>query len=116
MIVDDVEISNFIMKKMITKVSASNEIFDYTLPEKALADIEKINPDIVFLDLNMPTIDGWEFLLRMKENNVFNKVYILTSSTSIFDLKKSKNYDNVQDFLIKPLDFNILGNILNAEI
>ena len=61
MIVDDVEISNFIMKKMISKVSSGNEVFDYTLPEKALADIEKNNPDIIFLDLNMPDIDGWEF-------------------------------------------------------
>ena len=114
MIVDDVEISNFIMKKMISKVSSGNEVFDYTLPEKALADIEKNNPDIIFLDLNMPDIDGWEFLKRMQENKLPNAVYVLTSSTSELDLQRSKTYTNVKDFLIKPLDLNKLGAILNG--
>lgn len=113
MIIDDVEISNFIMKKMISKVSSGNEIFDYTIPEKALDDIEKINPDVIFLDLNMPGTDGWEFLKIMKEKNLTNRVYILTSSTSELDLERSKVYTNVTDFLIKPLDLNALGTILN---
>jgi two-component system nitrate/nitrite response regulator NarL len=114
MIVDDVEISNFIMKKMISKVSSGNEIFDYTMPEKALADIEKINPDIIFLDLNMPAIDGWEFLKIMEEKNLRNTVYILTSSTSELDLQRSKTYSNVTDFLIKPVEINALATVLNS--
>lgn len=113
MLVDDVEISNFIMKKKIAKVSSENEIFDYTLPQKALAELEQINPDIIFLDLNMPVINGWDFLSHMKDNNLPNTVYILTSSTSELDMQKSKNYSNVKKFLIKPLDTNTLTEILN---
>ena len=114
MIVDDVEISNFIMKKMISKVSSNYDIYDYTLPEQALTDIEKINPDIIFLDLNMPVINGWEFLLRMTEMNVYNTVYILTSSTSELDFQQSKSYNNVNGFLIKPLDINTLREVLET--
>lgn len=114
MIIDDVEISNFIMKKMLSKVSSDSEILDYTSPEKALADIEEINPDIVFLDLNMPVIDGWEFLSRMQEKHLPNTVYILTSSTSELDLQQSKNYKNVKDFLVKPLDIKTLAAILKS--
>lgn len=115
MIIDDVEISNFIMKKMISKVSSDNEIADYTLPEKALAEIEQINPDIIFLDLNMPVIDGWEFLNRMREAHLTNTVYILTSSTSELDRQQSKNYTNIKDFLIKPLDIHALAAILKKN-
>ncbi len=114
MIVDDVAISNFIMKKMISKVSSGHEIYDYTLPLKALEEIDEVNPDIIFLDLNMPVIDGWEFLNRMQENNRQQPVYILTSSTSELDLQQSKNYSIVKDFLIKPIDMAILQNALNT--
>lgn len=112
MIIDDVDISNFIMKKMISKVSSDNEVREYTLPEKAWAEIKQIDPDIVFLDLNMPEMDGWEFLDRMKDAHLTNTVYILTSSTSELDRQKSKNYMNIKDFLIKPLDINTLATIL----
>ncbi len=120
MLVDDVEISNFIMRKMIEKVSADYEIYDYIYPSKAIADLNQINPDIIFLDLNMPGMDGWQFLEFMKENNVSLPVYILTSSTSELDLQKSQNYNNVRDFLIKPLNANklktILNNVLNFTV
>lgn len=114
MLVDDVAISNFIMKKMIAKVSSGYEIYDYTLPQKALADMNEINPDIIFLDLNMPLIDGWEFLNRMQESNLQQPVFILTSSTSELDLQQSKNYSSVKNFLIKPIDMAILENALNS--
>jgi two-component SAPR family response regulator len=113
MIVDDVGISNFIMKKMISRVSIASKVFDYTLPERALADIEKITPEIIFLDLNMPVIDGWEFLNKMREGNIEVTVYILTSSTSELDRHKLKGYNNVKGFLIKPLDIKTLENILS---
>lgn len=113
MLVDDAEISNFIMKKMIEKVSADYEIYDYTYPSKAIADLNQINPDIIFLDLDMPQIDGWQFLEFMKENNLNFPVYILTSSASELDLQKSQYYDNVEGFFIKPLNANTLKTILN---
>lgn len=112
MLVDDVEISNFIMKIMINKLSAGYEIYDYTFASKALDDLTKINPDLIFLDLNMPKINGWQFLTVMKEKNFKNRVYILTSSTSDLDLQKSRNYDNVIDFLIKPISANQLETLL----
>lgn len=115
MLVDDVEISNFIMKKMISKVSPEFEVYDFTLPETAFTEIDNINPDIIFLDLNMPVINGWEFLSKMNSSNRQNTVYILTSSTSECDLHECRNYQNVKDFLVKPLNIAVLDNILNEE-
>lgn len=113
MLVDDVEISNFIMKRMISKASPATKIFDYTYPEKALEVLSEINPDLIFLDLNMPAVDGWQFLETMKDSTITIPVYILTSSTSELDLQKSRNYNNVKDFLIKPIDADALKAILN---
>src|SRR5215216_3098805 len=114
MLVDDVEISNFIMKRMIAKASYQCEILEYTSPVQALEDLSHIKPDLIFLDLNMPLIDGWQFLEAMKENSLTIPVYILTSSTSALDLQKSRNFNNVKEFLIKPINANILKPLLEA--
>ncbi len=114
MLIDDIEIQNFIVKRMIKKLSEDYEIYDYTYASKALDDINKVNPDIIFLDIDMPKINGWKFLQIMKENDLRNSVYILTSSTSELDVQKSKNYDNVKDFLIKPLNKDVLKNIFTS--
>ena len=91
MLVDDVAISNFIMKKMIEKVAPDYHVLDFTLPRQAINSLEELNPDLIFLDLNMPEIDGWEFLNLMNEKHFDNKVYILTSSPAnwIYDNQNS---------------------------
>ena len=112
MLVDDIDISNFIVKKLISKVSPVLEIFDYTLPGKALKELNSINPDIIFLDLNMPIINGWQFLDEMNKMNISTSVYILTSSTCEIDAARSKSYSNVQDFLVKPINLSVLNKVL----
>lgn len=114
MLVDDIAISNFIMKKMIQKVKPHCQIFEFTLPKNAIDSIEEICPDLIFLDLNMPGIDGWEFLNFMNENHFENKVYILTSSTSELEMQQSKQYKNVIGFLIKPVNINMLSDLLKV--
>lgn len=114
MLVDDIPIANFIMKKMLQKVAPACEVIDFILPEKAIKNLEELNPDFIFLDLNMPVIDGWKFLKLMNENNLENKVYILTSSTSELDLQQSKQYKNVAGFLIKPITVDVLSDLFKV--
>lgn len=114
MLVDDVEISNFIMKRMLSKVSPTAVVLDYTSPAEALAVLYTASPDIIFLDLNMPLIDGWRFLEIMQENKLITPVYILTSSTSELDLQKSHNFRNVKDFIIKPIPAKTLQRLLDT--
>jgi two-component system nitrate/nitrite response regulator NarL len=116
MLVDDVDISNYIMKKLISKVSSEVDIYEFTLPEIAFSEIKSINPDLIFLDLNMPVMNGWEFLDRMNETNTANKVYILTSSPNETDINRSKKYTNVEAFLIKPMNITVLDNLLNEAV
>lgn len=114
MLVDDVDISNFIMKKLISNATPHNKVYDFIHPEKALESLQEIEPDVIFLDLNMPVIDGWQFLDAMQEKGLKNKVFILTSSTSDFDKQRSLGYTNVIDFLIKPLTPNAISGIIES--
>lgn len=65
-------------------------------------------PDIIFLDLNMPVMDGWEFLGEfVKIKNQFNKkitLYVVSSSIDPRDLERAKSFNLVTDYLIKPIE------------
>ncbi len=69
---------------------------------------EQTIPDVIFLDLNMPEINGWEFLdvLSQQEQKYLNKcqVFILSSSVDSLEKEKAKTYKLVRAFLHKPLD------------
>lgn len=116
MLVDDIDISNIIMQKII-KLSTSNvEIFDYTDPVFAYSSLSEINPDLIFLDLNMPQMDGWQFLEKMKSDNYTNKVVVLTSSISILDKQTAFAFFNVIDFCEKPVNKNQISSYLEKSI
>ena len=76
-------------------------------------------PDLIFLDINMPHMDGWEFLdefITLPESVLQKmKVVMLTSSVDINDIAKSKTYKPVTDFLSKPLNKDNLRNLLQYQ-
>lgn len=111
MLVDDKDISNFIMRKFIEIRRPDADIKEFTDPKSALESIPVISPDIIFLDLNMPVMNGWQFLDAMKNSSLAHKVAILTSSTSTDDFEKSKDYGNVINFYVKPLNPDELARV-----
>ncbi len=84
---------------------------------KRMADEENAGlPDVIFLDLNMPVMDGWEFLDRFKEiEHLFPyqpAVYILSSSVDAEDQHRALAYPIVKNFLSKPLNKTYLEKIV----
>ena len=71
-------------------------------------------PDIIFLDINMPIMDGFEFLAEKEANNMCpdSKVVIVTSSLRPCDREKSNEFTSVVDFLEKPLSYPKIEDIL----
>ncbi|MWB95999.1 response regulator [Flavobacterium sp. GA093] len=116
--IDDDPISLMLCKKVISKSEFSNEIITALNGEEALLhfnnlkyanDKNKLNkkPQLIFLDLNMPVMGGWEFLdhfttLDYKDFNTA-KVIVLSSTIDPEDLIKAKKYPIIIDFLSKPI-------------
>ena len=121
MLVDDNDTDNFISKRIIeiTKFATDVEIknsgksaLEYL--EENKTDVAKL-PDIIFLDINMPIVDGFVFLYEFDkfEDTVKNKckVIILSSSDNKRDIDKIVNNNHVIKFITKPLTEQSLEEI-----
>ncbi|MFD1771680.1 response regulator [Sphingobacterium suaedae] len=75
-------------------------------------------PHILFLDIDMPFMTGWEFLDVMEGESVLKQteIYILSSSISTADEQRSKNYGYIRDYLRKPIDKQDLFAILRKHL
>jgi CheY-like chemotaxis protein len=125
LIVDDDPINNLISKSMITHtLGADVHINDFTVPEEGLGFIESEPshdpPDgktTVLLDINMPSISGWEFLERFQTFNASTKeqynIYILSSSIDPNDTLRAQTNPFVLDFIEKPLNPAKLAKIFS---
>lgn len=76
-------------------------------------------PDVIFIDINMPIMDGWEFLEEYKAlsgriNTSTIKIYILSSSVDKNDIMRSKEYEYVVDYVVKPVYKEKFSEILQA--
>ncbi len=112
-IVDDDPINNFITKKVITKISPNAFVIAFTEPEEGLDYILSIfakpfnDKAILLLDINMPTMTGWQFLERLEnEGAVVSErllIYILSSSVDTTDKGKAEVNPHIKDYIKKPL-------------
>lgn len=124
-VVDDDVTNNLICEFNIKSFDSKVDIELYTKPELALESIKeyektfRYNHTILFLDLNMPTMTGWEFLEAFQNicENIREhfSIYVLTSSIEDFD-KEAANFPFVQGFYSKPLSKNYLEEILNSFV
>ncbi|MUP46233.1 response regulator [Gramella sp. BOM4] len=106
-IVDDETISNFITRKLLELEGYKACVTEFTKAEEALKVItEDKNDPLIFLDLNMPKMNGFEFIEKLGQKNNSFKVILLTSSNSKFDLEESKKYPSIIRYLVKPLTKN----------
>jgi len=107
MVVDDCEPDQFICKAMIECYDSSIVIlqaYDGQEALEILASTEQ-KPDIIFLDINMPRMDGHEFLdiYEKKEASKASVVIMLTSSSQEKDKERSMAFQCVKSYLVKPL-------------
>lgn len=121
-IIDDSEVDLFVQKKFIEMRKFATHVVTFSSPTKALEVLSASKggevPGLVFLDLNMPLISGFEFLDRIREvsTDVFGqmKVVILTSSNSKADHDRAKSFKNVIRFISKPLTVQGLDDLRTA--
>jgi len=110
-LIDDSDIDLFIQRRFLEVYNFSSELLLYKSAEEALGWLKNINgeaaPDIIFLDLNMPEIDGFSFLRNFKDLpekiKHKSKIVVLTSSNSSKDREQAFSFKNVIQFITKPL-------------
>jgi CheY-like chemotaxis protein len=119
-IIDDDPIYVILAKRLISLNQFSDVIFEYRdgyeayLALKQMHDQGEQMPEVIFLDINMPIWDGWDFLdeiVKLKLQHTFD-IYMVSSSTSPYDREKAEKYSLIKRFLTKPLEIEALKLIL----
>jgi CheY-like chemotaxis protein len=121
MIVDDSFAVNFFNKSVLNDSKLCEEIIEARHGQEALDILNeriKLNlslPDVIFLDINMPVMDGWKFLEKYEELEASLRegisVYILTTSTNPDERFRSKNVTTVKDFFVKPIGRKVIKHL-----
>lgn len=121
LLIDDSYIDNLINRKIIENNNFAETIVVIDSPEKAILYMregiaeKKELPEIIFLDLRMPGMSGFDFLKQLKtiigSKDIDVKIYILSSSLDPTDLRKTEENNLVSRFIGKPLTNKILEEI-----
>lgn len=102
-LIDDQPIANFIARKLLELEGFKGDIKEFTDARQALEELVKDEDALIFLDLNMPGMNGWEFLEEIKARNLQQDIIVLTSSTSKCDQERTKQYPFVIKYMVKPM-------------
>ncbi len=115
MLIDDDPLNNMVTKKLIEHLDKQIAVNTFNNANQALNFLTKETnklPDVILLDVEMPEINGWEFLHQFEQMSLGTPVHILTVSLNIKDQYQAREYPSVKNFLIKPLKINDLEKIL----
>lgn len=118
-IIDDDKIFQFTTQIRLKKLESIKDILSFEDGEQAY-DYLKLGenlPDIIFLDINMPIVDGWDFLELFKELPEAYKenitIYMTSSSINPDDVKRADENKYVNKYVVKPFENEVLEEIFN---
>ena len=114
-IIDDDPIPRLILKTKLQRNNICQDVEEFVEPSGCLELLRKGEariPDLIFLDINMPVLSGWDFLKFVYQENLFGKhkvdVAIVTSSIDQEDRERAKAFDCIQFYLTKPIDIDFM--------
>lgn len=123
--IDDDKVTNFYNKKIVNKYKKVENVISVDSGKSALEYLlstetkNTIIPDLIFLDINMPGMSGWEFIEEYKkiDRKITKgiKMILLTTSSNNEDYERSKQIEIVDGFINKPLSVNLLEEIVEEH-
>lgn len=127
LLIDDRDDHNYLNEIIISDTGLFNSVRSVTTGEEGLNYLEDCNgekdkcpcPDLLFLDINMPGMDGWEFLTKLEQKKAevhkLPSVFILSTSSYSIDIERSKQYKLVNGYITKPLKEETLVKLHRGE-
>jgi CheY-like chemotaxis protein len=123
-IVDDDSVYQFTTTRTIEANKLAKKILIFSDGEEAIQFLmDNIGnsedlPDVIFLDINMPIMDGWQFLeeyVTLKPD-IGKKIiiYMISSSVDPIDLERAKKISDISDYIVKPINPEMLKDIILA--
>jgi CheY-like chemotaxis protein len=124
LVIDDDEPTNFFTRMILEECGCAKEIVVMQNGQEALDYLEKSNtaidpdtnagPDLIFLDINMPAMDGWEFLEEYRKINTAGRIIVVMLTTSLFpeDKLRAEAIPEISGFENKPLTAQTVANVL----
>lgn len=125
LVIDDDDINIFIIKKVIEKTGYDVDMISKSNGQLAVEYLSsiinnaEIFPHIILVDINMPVLNGWEFLEAYEKLNILQRkiyLYMLSSSVYEYDIEKAKSFKSVDGFISKPLTIERLKELLQLVI
>jgi CheY-like chemotaxis protein len=117
LLIDDNYIDNFVTRRILESGDFAEEVVVLQSATEAIESLRSgaVKPDVIFLDIRMPLMGGFEFLQEydklMIEGKPTIKIFMLSSSLDPTDLKKSSNNKYITQFIHKPLTQKALDDI-----
>lgn len=129
LLVDDDETTNHVNKRLLTKLNIAQEIKVFYNGKEAFEYLSSacgtgknpanVCPDLIFLDIKMPVMDGFAFLKAYEEADLGKDnqliIMMLTSSASFYDLERLKTFKKVKSHISKALTENDVKEILREH-
>lgn len=122
LLVDDDEATNFLHRLALEEHGCAKQVVCTYNGQEALdflttpVDGQYPSPEVIFLDINMPGVNGWDFLEAYKELDPDQRggivIVMLTTSLNPYDQKKAKTIQEISDFKNKPLTEEALDQLV----
>ena len=118
LLLDDNGATNIIHKKFIIKANCAEQILKFQNGKEALQYLKsKLNepPELIFVDINMPIMDGWEFLTELEKienSGKKTKIVLLSTSLSAAAREKASTMKIIDEVRLKPLTIKAVQEIV----
>lgn len=125
LLVEDEDINNYIAARLIQKALPGAAVTACLHGREAMELLAEMKhdpsklPDIILLDINMPVMNGWQFLDEYNRRKIDpegkSAIFILSSSVYSEDINRARSYPAVKDFICKPLNVTKIRELFNAK-